>query len=300
MSPHLTSPRPTSGDPPDSTRDKPAAAGRLWALVTAIGCVAGVVIIARIAVGSPTGQRYDEHAMASLYSSSSGTIVDWIGLITVQAVGIGLALAVVIAIAQRRVRDAVMALIVIAAANATTQVVKHVILPRPDYGFGDLNSLPSGHTTVITTLVIAALLVVPAAARPLVSCLGALAISVLAASVVIADHHRISDVVAGMAISLAWASVAIGAVPRGDGKPARQQNHRKPYPVFAPALVGATASIAVLAAIGVRPLHGWHSLPEVFIVLGAIVISSTLTIALCAQLWSHRASRRYPAARARP
>ena len=96
------------------------------------------------------------------------------------------------------------------APNVTTQLLKHAVLTRPDFGLGTLNSLPSGHTTVVASAVGASLLVAPRLWRPVIAVLGGFATTLTGASTIVAGWHRPSDVIAALAVSLIWtAGVAL-------------------------------------------------------------------------------------------
>ena len=82
------------------------------------------------------------------------------------------------------------------------------------------------------------------------------------ASTVVAGWHRPADIVAALAVCLAW--TAVGAMFAG--KP-----HRPASGVGPGSLVGAAAALVVLVAIGVRPAYGWSGFGEATVVLGAWV-----------------------------
>lgn len=249
-----------------------------------------------VAVQNPDGQLFDEHAMHSLYGAhnSSRTIFSWLGLITAGTSLAALAVCVLIALVQRRWSRAASALVVVAGANLTTQVLKHSLLARPDHGWGSLNSLPSGHTTVIMSLVLAALLVVPAVVYPIVCFFGGLAVVLITGSMVTASWHRPSDVLAAILVSLLWATATFACIP--DAEPRQSRIHRvRPLTAVAPAFTGAALGGVCLAVIGVRPLKGWPGLPEALLVLSIIIIAVTVTIGGYARILTHK----YLAARAR-
>ena len=112
-----------------------------------------------------------------------------------------------LAIVRGRVRLAVAALVVIVGANVTTQLLKEVVLERSALDVIAPNSLPSGHTTVVASAVGALLLVAPRALRLPVVVPGAFAVTVTGASTVVAGWHRPADIVAALAVCLAWTAV---------------------------------------------------------------------------------------------
>ena len=165
-------PRPAGRRPAGS----PYTTGSMLRGATAMGVTAAValVVVATVALGSATGQRLDRRAMDALSSPLRTThrLVEVLSLVSVWSVALVLAACVVLAVLRRRVAAAVAAMVLVAGANLTTQVLKYDVLTRPDIGFGSTNSLPSGHTTVAVSLALAGVLVAPAALRSLVALLG--------------------------------------------------------------------------------------------------------------------------------
>lgn len=117
--------------------------------------------------------------------------------------------AVVVAIMRRRPQLAVSVAIVMGGANLTTQVLKRMVLERPEYIDSIDNSLPSGHTTVAASAAVALVFVVPAVARPLTAMLGAAYTAAIGVSTMIGGWHRPADVVAAIAVTLMWAGIAV-------------------------------------------------------------------------------------------
>jgi hypothetical protein len=116
-----------------------------------------------------------------------------------------------IALARRRVFLAVVAVLFVAGANLTTQVLKHVVIHRPDFGLpsGDrFNSLPSGHTTVAASVAVAVVLVLPPRTRGVAAVLGTGYTALTGIATLAAGWHRPSDVVAAILVVGAWAAGA--------------------------------------------------------------------------------------------
>ena len=212
-------PRPAGGRPAGS----PYTTGSMLRGATAMGVTAAValVVVATVALGSATGQRLDRRAMDALSSPLRTThrLVEVLSLVSVWSVALVLAACVVLALLRRRVAAAVAAMVLVAGANVTTQVLKYDVLTRPDIGFGSTNSLPSGHTTVAVSLALAGVLVAPAALRSLVALLGSGGATLIGAGTVVGRWHRPGDVVAGVAVCLLWAALALAvlALLRRDG-----------------------------------------------------------------------------------
>ena len=114
---------------------------------------------------------------------------------------------------QRR-DDGLAALVVLVGANLTTQVLKEVVLVRPDLGLVErtpatLNSLPSGHVTVALSVVVGLVLVLPRRLRPLAATGGLLFTSAVTMAVMSSGWHRASDAVASCLVVGTWAAVVL-------------------------------------------------------------------------------------------
>lgn len=122
---------------------------------------------------------------------------------------VGLLLTIIVALARRNVRTLVVALGVGGAAIATTQLLKHGVLSRPDLGVEGYagNSFPSGHTTVAAASALALFLVASPRTRSRVGVWGT-AFAVLAGLSTLADQwHRPSDVIAALLVVAFWGCV---------------------------------------------------------------------------------------------
>ena len=235
---------------------------------------------ARIALASSRGQLLDQRAMESIYAGPDAkqTMLGYLGYISIGTAAVALVICVILALAQGRLRLALAAAIIIAGANITTQVLKYFVFDRPDLGFNTLNSLPSGHTTVVTSVVLATLLVAPTALRPLFAIAGSFAVTLTGASTVAAGWHRPADVIAALAVCLLWASaVAMFVGVRSAGAGA--------IPTMAASLLGAAAAgILLIVVVGVRPTGGWDGLADAAAVLGIIGALTALALGSFARL----------------
>ncbi|MFC4943720.1 phosphatase PAP2 family protein [Pseudonocardia sp. GCM10023141] len=90
------------------------------------------------------------------------------------------------------------------------------------------NSFPSGHVTLATATVIALLMVLPRALRPLVAVAGAGWVTAVGVATLLAGWHRPSDVLGAVLLTAAVAGVAAAALRAGAPEPA---THRFPAPV---------------------------------------------------------------------
>lgn len=188
----------------------------LWLLVAGAVEAAGAIAVTRFFVRSEHGQRLDAAALDGNWIGQR-RIEDLVDTILNTTSVLSLLVATVaigfIALIRRRLAVALGAMVLIAGANLTTQVLKRVVV-RPELGV-DLerasagNSLPSGHATVAASVAVALVLVLPARLRPAGAFVGAVAAAAVGVATLSAGWHRPSDVVAALLIVGAWAS-AVG------------------------------------------------------------------------------------------
>jgi membrane-associated phospholipid phosphatase len=125
---------------------------------------------------------------------------------------------VTLGLIARRNRETVAALAVVAGANLSTQVLKHVFeharwtmvlgwgnQPSPD-------SYPSGHTTAAASLAVALVLIAPPRWRPLAAAVGGAFTIAVGVGVVVIKVHYPSDVVGGLLVVASWTLAAIAAL----------------------------------------------------------------------------------------
>lgn len=254
----------------------PAPAPRRYVSGAALALVAGVVgliLLAGYAVFTESGQTLDAEAATALFAGRAALapMLSALGTISIGTVAVALAACVVLALVRRRFAAAAAAVTVVAGANITTQLLK-AIIDRPNFGDGSSNSLPSGHTTVATSIVLAALLVAPIGLRALATGLGAFAIMFIGTSTVVAGWHQPSDVLAAFAVTLAWGGLACLLLAlRSDVRPSGGVGG------FLLTSLGAGAAVIALIALGLRPLDGWFGLEAAAAVLGVIMFCSVVT-----------------------
>jgi membrane-associated phospholipid phosphatase len=202
-----------------------------WAARVVVGLllgVAGTVVVAAswlLLVADRQGRRVDHALMLAVqdrFSSVQGGILDLLRLVNVASVGLVLLVIAGIALARRRPGAAVAGVALVLLTQVLTQGLKD-LLPRE--GSAE-NSLPSGHVTVITALVVAAVLALPAALRVVVGLVGAVGVAGASVAVMAVGWHRPSDVIAafGVIAAVGGALLLVDGVRRAvvDGGPARR------------------------------------------------------------------------------
>lgn len=253
-----------------STTRRPTPAGTRAAVV-GVASVLLLVAVLQVALWTSPGQRADERAMRTVTAGreTTLTLLSILGRVPMWSVVLLAVIALVLALRGRRARDVIAAIVVIAGANITTQVLKHGVLERPDFALGVHNSLPSGHVTVVVSAVAALLLVVPPGARALVAGLGTFATGLTGLSTIVAGWHRPGDVVAALLVALIWC--AAGVLVHG-GRRSRAKA------VLPTALGGAVAALVGIVLIGVRPVQGVDGFVDAGLVLGLVALLSALAI----------------------
>jgi membrane-associated phospholipid phosphatase len=178
-----------------------------------VGCALALMAVYLVFVRTNAGQRIDEAALdgrlASFHARHAAN-----QLLTTISVG-SLALVLVLLVAQallrRRVALAVMAVVVVLGALTVTEVLKHVVLVRPDLvpSSIDSNSFPSGHTTTAFAAGIAATLAAPARWRRGVAAGALLYGMAIGIATIAAGWHRPSDVAGAMLVVTGWAAAVV-------------------------------------------------------------------------------------------
>ena len=105
------------------------------------------------------------------------------------------------------------AVVAVAGANLTTQILKYQFLWRPDFNiterWDNANTLPSGHTTMAASAAVALILLSGRRWRPLSAWAGGLFTVAMGYSTLVCQWHRPSDVLAGIFVPVAWGALAV-------------------------------------------------------------------------------------------
>lgn len=220
----------------------------LGAVMVGVGAVA-VWLSWRYFVNTSQGQLLDD---AAFRGSVIGRTQLWraaepvLDIIDGAFIVLVVSAAAVIAVLRRQWRLAIHVAILVVGANVTTQVLKHLLLDRPAYVDNIDNSLPSGHTTVAASAAVALVFVVPQAIKPIAALLGAGYTALTGVSTMIGGWHRPSDVVAGIAVVLLWAGVA---VLFGAEQPERRSASSASVRTISVTVIGLLAAAALVAGV---------------------------------------------------
>lgn len=228
------------------------------------------------------GQSLDQIGMDVVVGDQAATrrLVGVLGNVSLGSIAVAVLVLVGVAVVRDRYAAAAAAGILVLGANVTTQAMK-ALGDRADHGYLTVASFPSGHATVVVSLVFAALLVAPPQARTTVSLVGSGAITVTAAATLVASWHRPADILGAVLVCLAWGTWVLAgwSIVRG-GMPGVA--HGRPHRIFA--TTGVVMAAAGLLAVGVRPDRGWAGLLDAGVVLAGIALVAALAVTTFAQL----------------
>jgi membrane-associated phospholipid phosphatase len=187
-------------------------------LFAAFACAALIVPLAVLAYSFDPVETVDRNLLFDLRREAGfGHVFGaaFVNLGDLAALLVMLAAVCAIGLGFGRRREVLVAIVVVAGANVTTQVLKGVLehartkaiergweLPWPD-------SFPSGHTTAAASIAVALLLVVPAGYRLLAAGVGLGLTGVVGLSVVILGWHYPSDVLGAFLVVGTWGFCAL-------------------------------------------------------------------------------------------
>ncbi|WP_432993876.1 phosphatase PAP2 family protein [Dactylosporangium sp. CA-233914] len=194
---------------------RPAVA---WPLLAMLGETAAFAAVRWFFVGTGTGQGLDRLALIGNRLGRGlldGPLTGLLEAITVLSLGLATAAVAGIALLRGRTDLGVGAVVLIAGANATAELLKHAghraALDAAAGPTPPVNTLPSGHTSVSASVAVALVLVLPPRARGPAALLGAGFAALTGAATVAVGWHRPSDAVASFLVVAGWAS-AVGLV----------------------------------------------------------------------------------------
>lgn len=194
------------------------------ALVVAVCCGLATYGVHWIFVGTITGQSVDQFVLeqataARVLHEPAASLLS--GSVFAPLVVTSCLALVALALRRRAPWHAVAAALLVIGANATTQVLKLLVFDRPDLlQLGAPNSMPSGHTTVISSIALGLVLLAPPAMRIPAATVGLAGSLVVGAATVVMGWHRLSDVAAALLVSLAWAGTLFALLMLRPRRPA--------------------------------------------------------------------------------
>jgi membrane-associated phospholipid phosphatase len=225
-------------------------------LVLAGSAAALVAVVYAVAVRTTWGQRLDATAVRGRREvllrgiHAAGRLLTTIDIASLALLGGAI---VLVALVRARPRLAVGAFTVIAGSILTTELLKKVLLSRPDLGIVDGVSreptYPSGHTTVAMSLAVGAMLVAPSRWRTWVALLGAAFSAAIGTAVVATAAHRPSDPIGAALVVTAWAAAVIAVLlePGDDDRHASVSTRASPWIAFGGLVLLVVAFVGAVA-----------------------------------------------------
>ena len=217
------------------------------------------------------GQVIDELAYSGRYVHSDTIRVIAAARLTrisVQTVLVGIGVLVLIAMIRSRPRLAGAAATVVVGSVGTTELLKHVLLTRPEIvwlpqGGGLHNTFPSGHATTAFALAVALVMVTSPRWRGVVGLAAGTWAVIVAMSTLAAGWHRPADAAGAYLVVTFWTSIVVLVMVRWRGyvPEVRDSRHRHlyPWPVAGLIMAGAAvfAAVAAIYPVGhvVRAVH---------------------------------------------
>jgi membrane-associated phospholipid phosphatase len=226
---------------------------------------AALVALHRFFVGTELGQLVDTASLAGNVNGRDRIlplVVDVLNLVSVLSLAVATVAIGFIALARRRVGLALVAIMLIAGSNLTTQVLKKELFTRPDFDIDGVsrvaNSLPSGHTTVAASVAFALVLVLPQRLRGIGGLIGAGYAALTGVATLSAGWHRPSDAVGSYLVVGAWAAFAglLLTVLRRENTSKGTAHH------IAVAVLGTVSGVLLISsALMLREISGVFPLP---------------------------------------
>lgn len=207
-------------------------------LLAALACAAAVAPLAIFAYWFVPLQRLDVSLYVHMLRGSGPIFILAEGLVRLgDAAALVVMLGAVCWLGLRsgRRREVAAALVVVAGANLTTQILKATIEHARYKAFEHgielpvANSYPSGHTTAAASIAVALLLVVPAVHRTAALAFGVLLTAAVGISVVVLGWHYPSDTLGAILVAGAWGFAALAYLRlRADRDAAARRGERPP------------------------------------------------------------------------
>lgn len=162
---------------------------------------------------------------------------------------------VLVALGRGRFHLAVAAGLVVFGSDVSAELLKRVILTRPDligpglHGF--VNTFPSGHTTVAMSLALAAVLVTPRRARGIVAVIGTAYAIGIGEAVLISGWHRPSDAIGSYLLVMVWAALTAAWLAGSHARLVRRQgSDSSATPIISPVVAALGAAALAVSFIG--------------------------------------------------
>ena len=245
------------------TAARPAPGSGLLFVLATLGCIAGLIATYYFFVRTTTGQFIDESALveaADISGQAGQASTRFLDLLPAIPLVASAVVVLFVTVIRRRWTEAGIAVAACIGANAATQILKEFLPVRPDKGVVtlELNSLPSGHTTLAASAAAALFLMSSPKWRPLAGFVGGTFAIASGASTLINQWHRPADVVAAFLlvgafmIPAGWLIIRRGSWNSWDGFGGHLGSAR--IWLTLPVLIGlAWAAVAVYSLVRIAP-----------------------------------------------
>lgn len=270
-----------------------------------LACIVGLIATYYYFVQTTTGQFIDESALVEAVDihgpagKAATEFLDWLPTISLVMAAVVVLFVTVI---RRRWTAAGIAVAACIGANVATQVLKDVLPPRPDKGVVtlELNSLPSGHTTLAASAAAAVFLMASPRWRPMAGFVGGTFAIASGVSTLINQWHRPADVVAAFLLVGAFMIPAGWLIVRycgawnvwdGFGKHVGSAKIWLTLPVVI-GLVSAGVAVYSLAKIAPGPAQESSTTNYFWAGIALIVIAGYLATVATTSLFAYAARRR--------
>jgi hypothetical protein len=270
-----------------------------------LACVVGLIATYYYFVQTTTGQFIDESALVEAVDihgpagKAATEFLDWLPTISLVMAAVVILFVTVI---RRRWSAAGVAVTACVGANIATQVLKDVLPARPDKGVvtRELNSQPSGHTTLAASAAAAVFLMSSPRWRPLAGFVGGTFAIASGVSTLINQWHRPADVVAAFLlvgafmIPAGWVILRLGGtwnVWDGYGRHVGSARIWLKLPVMI-GLASAAVAVYSLAKIAPGPLQEGSTTNYFWAGIALIVIAGYLATVATTSLFAYAARRR--------
>lgn len=169
-----------------------------------------------------TGQQADDNALRGAIGylkadAARRPALAFLGELPAVSGGIGVVVLAAAAVVRRNVFAPVVAALAFGAAVLSSQVLKHLVLDRPDKNISEatVNSFPSGHTTFAAASMVAVFLVTTPRWRPFVAACGGLYAALAGGATFVLGWHRPADILAAYLLAVFWGLLGGLVILRG-------------------------------------------------------------------------------------
>jgi hypothetical protein len=273
-------------------------------VLATLACIAGLIATYHYFVQTTTGQFIDESALVEaveLHGPAGKASTKFLDLLPTISLVMAAVVVLFVTVIRKHWTEAGIAVAACVGANIATQVLKDLLPARPDTGVVtlELNSLPSGHTTLAAAAAAAVFLMASPRWRPMAGFVGGTFAIASGVSTLINQWHRPADVVAAFLlvgafmIPAGWLIVRRGAWNAWDGFDAHVGSAS--IWLTLPVVIGlASAVVAVYSLVRIAPSPWQESSTTNYLWAGIslIVIAGYLATVATTALFAYAARRR--------